>query len=407
MTNNRSLGMRSEAVRELNLTTILRKLHLSGPTSRSDLAQHTGLTRSAIGGLVGDLVEVGLVSEHRAEPDGTPGRPSAAVHPETTTNVVLAVEILVDSIAVTAVGLGGTQLQADRSDRAHGTAARETIADVAQLYRRVVSRLDPGCSIYAVGVAIPALIRRSDNQVVLAPNLGWQDLPLGALVLEAFDLDVPIVVDNEATLAALAESRRGVARTKKNVLCLWGEVGLGGGVISDGEVLRGAGGFAGEVGHVPINLAGRQCGCGAIGCLETEVGEEALLRRAGRVSDGGRSAMVELFEDAHAGVPAVLAALDEQGRWLGIGLAGLVNVMNPDVVVLGGFLADAMPFFSTTMHRELESRSLVAVRGTLEVLPALCGADAPLLGAAETAWDLVLANASASVLQRVSVAEIR
>lgn len=406
MKSSRPLGLRNEVVRESNLATILQKLHLDGAHSRSDLVRHTGLTRGSIGGLVGDLADLGLVREERAEPDGSPGRPSVLVHAESSRNVVIAVEILVDSIAVSAVGLGGELVEIERTDRATGrTTPEQTVQDLADLYRRVIARLESQATIYAVGVAVPALVRHGDNVVVLAPNLGWENLALAPLLQDGFGLDVPVIVDNEAALAALAESRRGAARLKSDVLCLWGEVGIGGGMVSNGQLMRGASGFGTEVGHLPINLSGRQCGCGAIGCLETEVGERALLERSGRRPDGGRVALAELFVDAMAGDAASITALREQGRWLGIGLSGLVNLFDPDVVVLGGFLAEALPFLEDSMGVELEQRALKAIRGSLTVVPADCGGDAPLLGAGELAWDTVLADLSNRVEHRVSTTQ--
>jgi len=407
MTSPPQPGLRSEVIRESNLGTILRKVNEIGSTSRSDLVLHTGLSRSSIGLLVGNLVDLGLVREERAAPDGSPGRPSVEVHAETTRNVILAVEIVVDSIAVSAVGLGGRALHIERSDLAVGRRApRDVLADVTRLYRRVVSRLDPASAIYGIGVAAPGLVRHPDGTVMLAPNLDWVEVALPDMLLARFGVNVPIVVENEARAAAMAESRAGAGQGKNHMLYIWGDVGLGGGVVSNGQLVRGGSGFAGEIGHVPVNLRGRDCRCGAIGCFETEVGGAALLRRAGRDPDGGRAAVAELLDDARSGVAEVLAALAEVGRWLGIGLAGIANTLNPDLVVLGGFLAEATPFISETMHCELDRRTLRAVLESMEVQPAALGFDGPVMGAAERAWEVVLSQPSESWMNRVSVGDL-
>ena len=391
VTPSRSPGLRSEVVRESNLSTILRNLHLAGDTSRADLGAHTGLTRSSVGALVGDLCDFGMVAEERATPDGSPGRPSTVVRPVPQRNAVISVAVLVDSIAVSAIGLGGVSLCTEQVDRPRSrTSIDQTVIDIGELYRKVVAQLDPVCSVYGIGVAVPGLVRRSDNMIVLAPNVGWSDLALSQRLLDEFGADLPVVVENEAAVAALAESRRGAATEVGDVLCLWGEVGIGGGIVSNGTLMQGASGFAGEIGHVPINLEGSLCGCGATGCLETELGEGKLLRRAGRDPDGGRVALSALFADATAGLPTALDALAEHGRWLGIGLAGMVNMLDPDAVVLGGFLGDALPHLEATMQAELESRALRAIYGSLEVVASTCGPHAPLMGAAELAWDSVI-----------------
>ena len=172
----------------------------------------------------------------------------------------------------------------------------------------------------------------------MAPNLGWRDVPLGERLAQVLGAAVPIAVANDADLGALAELRRGAARGADDVLSSSGEVGVGGGLIVDGRPLTGVAGYGGEVGHMPVNPDGRPCRCGSIGCWETEVGEGALLRRAGHPPEGGRAAVDAVLREAERGSPVALAALAETGRWLGIGLAGLVNVLNPRLVVLGGRL---------------------------------------------------------------------
>ena len=146
---------------------------------------------------------------------------------------------------------------------------------------------------------------------------------------------------------------------------------------------------------MPVNRAGRQCGCGAIGCWETEVGEGALLTRAGRPADGGRDALDGVLDDAAAGDPVALAALDETGRWLGMGLAGLVNLLNPELVVLGGRFGRILPYVSEGLEEELDRHALAAPRALIRIVPSRLGADASLLGAAEIAFEAVLADPAA------------
>jgi predicted NBD/HSP70 family sugar kinase len=177
-----------------------------------------------------------------------------------------------------------------------------------------------------------------------------------------------------------------------HVLLVWGEVGVGGGLIVDGQPLTGVAGFGGEVGHIPINPAGTGCRCGSVGCWETEVGEEALLRRAGHPPGGGRDAVDAVIAEAASGGPAALAALDSLGHWLGIGLAGLVNVLNPQLIVLGGLFGRIHGFVAHTVDRELDRHALAPSRALTHVVPARLGEDAPLLGAAELAFEALLAD---------------
>ena len=390
------LGHRSETVRRANLSAIVRELHESGPLTRSDLVARTGLTRSAIRGLIGELVAGGLAFEGPATLDGTPGRPSPLVRADAYGAVVLALEIAVDSLAAATVGLSGEVFDHVRVDLPPGRSSVTDIAAVlADLARDLRSRLPSEDALVGVGVAVVGVVRRSDGMVSVAPNLGWRDEPLGSVLTAALAMDVPMAFANEADLAVLAEHRRGAARNVDDVLLVWGSIGVGGGLIVDGRPLIGAAGYGGEVGHIPVNPDGSPCRCGSVGCWETEVGTIALLRRAGRPARAGRDAFDALRADAGAGDPAALEAFSDTARWLGIGLAGVVNVLNPSLVLLGGRLAASYPYVRSTLEAELDRRVLRASRQLVRVMPTSLGDDAPLLGAAELAFGPLLADPAA------------
>lgn len=398
------IGQRSETVRRANLSAIARELHARGPLSRSDLVALTGLTRSAIRSLIGEFVEAGLVSEERAAPLGTPGRPSAVVRLNPENAVVMALEISVDSLAAAEVGLGGHVLDRVRVDRPRGHSSVDAVvADLADLAASLQARRPRRRPIIGIGVAVVAIVRRSDGFVSMAPNLGWRDVPLDQRLAVALDTDVPISVANDADLGALAEVRRGAAIGADDVLFIRGEVGVGGGLIVGGQPLTGAAGFGGEVGHIPVNQNGSACRCGSFGCWETEVGEGALLLRAGHPPGGGRSEVAAVLREAGSGSAAALSALDNVGHWLGFGLAGLVNTFNPQLVVLGGLFGRIYPYVTRTMNGELDRRVLPASRAMLKVVPSTLGVDAPLIGAAELAFDPLLADPAAWLRPRVGL----
>jgi predicted NBD/HSP70 family sugar kinase len=229
----------------------------------------------------------------------------------------------------------------------------------------------------------------------MAPNLGWRDVALGERIREALDVRLPISVANEADMGALGEQRRGAAIGSNHVLYISGEVGVGGGLIVDGQPFSGLAGYAGEVGHIPVNPAGSVCRCGSVGCWETEVGEPALLARAGRPPGGGRAEVDAALRDAEAGSPIALNAFSNVGRWLGVGLAGLVNVLNPELIVLGGLFGRIHPFVSAPLRAELDRLALEASREVVRVVPATLGVDALLVGAAELAFEPLLADPAA------------
>jgi predicted NBD/HSP70 family sugar kinase len=387
------LGLRSETVRRANLGAIVRVLHDGGPLSRSDLVSRTGLTRSAIRGHLTELVGEGIVSERRAAPLGVPGRPSPLVCPEPEAAVVLALDIEVDSLAAALIGLGGEVLEHVRVDRPRGhTSVADVVADLTELAATVRARRAPALPEIAIGVAVVGIVRRADGLVSMAPNLGWTDQPLGDRLRGAFGDDVPISIANEADLGALAEVRRGAAVGADHILFVSGEVGVGGGLIVDGQPFTGVAGYGGEIGHLPIRPDGLACRCGSRGCWETEVGAVSLLRRAGRSPDGGRAEVEALLADAAAGEPRALAAMAETGAWLGRGLAGLVNVLNPRLVVFGGLFGRIHPFVAPIVDAELDRGALAAPRRLVRVVAGSLGAEAPLRGAAELAFEPFLAD---------------
>jgi predicted NBD/HSP70 family sugar kinase len=396
-----AVGQRSETVRRANLSAIVRELHAGGPASRSELVARTGLTRSAIRALIGELSAAELVAEERAEPAGVPGRPSPVVRLNPHGAVVLGLEVAVDSIAATVVGLGGEVFERIRIDRPSGHTSVEAIAaDLAELAADLRSRRGADEQLVGVGVAVVGVVRRSDGFVSMAPNLGWRDVPLGAALADALNVAVPISVANDADLGALVELRRGAAIGYQHVLFISGEYGVGGGLIVDGQALTGAAGYGGEVGHLPVNPNGSPCRCGSVGCWETEIGEAALLRMAGRPTGGGRGEVDAMLHDAETGSPAALSALDHVGQWLGIGLGGLVNIFNPELIVLGGLFGRIHPFVGPMLEHELDRRALAAPRQLVRVVPAMLGVDASLLGAAELAFEPLIADPAGWLIPR-------
>jgi predicted NBD/HSP70 family sugar kinase len=399
------VGQRSETVRRANLSAIVREIHLHGPQSRSELVLRTGLTRSAIRGLIGELVAADLVAEQRSAPAGTPGRPSPLVRPRDDQAVVLALEVNVDSLAMAIVGLGGIVHRLERVDRprAH-VGVDEIVDDLMDLARPWLPRLRTEDALVGIGVAVAGIVRRTDGVVRHAPNLGWRDVPLGERLSTALELESPLWVANEADLGGLAEHRRGAAQDVDDVVYVTGEVGVGGSVTTSGLPLVGSAGYATELGHMVVNPSGAPCGCGSWGCWETEIGERAMLTRAGRDPDGGREAVTEVVAAARSGEPAASAALDQVAAWLGIGLATLVNVFNPTLVVLGGIFERIHPVVGPAVERALAERSMLASRELVRVVPGRLGVDAPILGAAELAFEELLADPATRIRPRVLVA---
>ena len=382
-------GVAQAEIRRRNLSRMLRELHLRGPLSRSELASELVLNRSTVASLIGELSARGLVWEHSRSRNlpQAPGRPSPVVEPSKDGPVALAVDLSTDWIGAAVIGLGGNVLSTTRRDQSLANSdPRLIVEELRDLVDPLLSDLEGGPRIIAIGVSVPGAVRAEDGHLHHAPNLGWRDVPMGALIKDRFaDLTASIFVGNDADLAASAEHMRGSGRGANDFICLWGEGGIGAGFVVGGRSLAGSAGYAGEVGHLTVDPGGALCHCGARGCWEAEVAEEALLRRFGRDPLGGTGAVADLLAAADAGDEKALAALGASGRWLGIGIAGLVNVFNPTRVSLGGLYARIYPYVREAVVRELDSRAMPAHRAMVTLTTALLGANTLLLGAAELA----------------------
>jgi len=391
--HHRPKGVAAEELRRHNLAAVVESLHLHGPISRSELTATTGLNRSTIADLIGELTNLGLVEEGPAVAPSGPGRPSPMVSTRPQGAVVLAIELSVDSVAVATVGLGGHVYEQVRVPRPRGESAGETVDVVAGLSGDLLAGLPADSTLTGVGVGVAGVTRRSDGFVQLAPNLGWRDVALGEMLASALGLSDPVLVANEADLGALAEYRRGVGVGAAHLIYISGEAGIGAGIIHDGKPMLGAAGYAGEAGHTLINPDGQACRCGAAGCWETEAGEAALARLAGIPSNVTGLRLVDtILAMAHDGDQKTLDALAEIGRWLGLGIGNLVNLFNPQLVVLGGFFHPLFPFLEKAIFEGARLGALDAPGDIAHIAAGGLGPDAPLIGAAELAISEVIAD---------------
>lgn len=330
------------AVRSFNLSAVARHISEHGSRSRAQIAAGTGLNKTTVSSLVAELMARGVVRETGLDADGSVGRPAQVLELDGERIAALGLEINVDYMTVCVCDLRGrVRHHAVVGHDNRDNSPEFVIDELARLAREALEHCnDIGLTIVGAGVCVPGLIDSRTSVLAYAPNLGWRGLALGDRMREALDdPPFPIRVDNDGNLAALGELESGALRGISHGFMLYGGIGVGGAVIIDGALFRGADGFAGEIGHIPIRPNdGERCSCGARGCLETLVGQEAIARMVG--IQGARSEVatpaVMLAERLRAGDRAALRALDDVAQVLGIGIAAAVNLVNPQRVVLGG-----------------------------------------------------------------------
>jgi predicted NBD/HSP70 family sugar kinase len=371
---------------------LLGEIHRHGEQTRAELTTVLGLNRSTIGGLVTDLVNLGMVTEYVPAGRDRAGRPSYVVAPRPDGPYVLAAEVDVERIVSAAVGIGGavharrvTPVSAETRDPESVTA--QILSDS----RWLAARLPASSTLIGVGVSVPGTVSRGDGVIEHAPNLGWRGVPLVDMLSELLGHDLRIQVGNDADLGALAEHLRGAAIGLDNVIFVNGSVGVGGGIIADGNQLRGVGGFAGEIGHIMLNPEGPPCHCGSNGCIETYIGEYALLAAAGITDRQGPAELEAVFAGAGRGEAKAVSAVHTVAVWLGRTLATLVNVFNPQAIIVGGSLAEVLRLERGTIEAEIDRRAMSASRGSVHVLAPGLDHESSLIGASELAFQSLLA----------------
>ncbi len=378
-------AVRHDVMRAGNLAVVLGEIDRSGPLSRAALAERTGLTKTTVSKLVGDLIDGGMVVETGAVRDGERGRPGVAVRISGGRVAALGLEVNIDYLAGCVVDLTRTvrlrrRLPADnRTSRPAEVLAR--LGELGTALVREAAGL--GLAVTGAQLAIPGPIDPASAVVHHAPNLGWRDVA----VAELLDVPVPVRVDNEANLAALGELWFGAGTALGDFLHVSGEIGIGAGVVVGGRLFRGAHGFAGEFGHVVVVPDGVPCHCGGRGCLERYAGQDVLL--------GTAPDLATLLDRLAAGDPGATAACRSAGEALGVALTSAVHLLDPDTIVLGGVFAPLFTWLSGPAADTMASR-LRRMRGSVpNLIASQVGPDAATLGAAGSVIMRVIADPAA------------
>jgi len=376
----RSIGVGTEQLRRHNLSAILTLLHHDGSQPRSALTAQTGLNRSTVAALVAELAELGLVHETEPDPTKLVGRPSPTVNTDRR-NVAVAINPEVDAVTVGVVALGGTVVTTVRHETAAPPTARDAVEISAGIIADLASRLEPGSRIVGIGMAVPGLVRAADGLVRLAPHLAWIDEPIAAMLADVTGFEVS--VGNDARLGALGEHIYGAGRGYDDLIYLnGGPSGIGGGVIVGGALVGGASGYAGEFGHI------RGGGPG-------DVDLESLVRRSELLAVLGRTAasadeLEQLVQGSHE--PAVLEVVHAQLAALAPALGDAVNILNPPLIVLGGFLGAILQRDPGYLTQRVAAQSLGAAYDDVTITRAGLGSDLLMVGAAELTFARLLAD---------------
>jgi predicted NBD/HSP70 family sugar kinase len=396
MTKSAKGPVRHATMRERNLAVVLEHVARHQPVTRARLAELTGFTKTTVSNLVSLLEDAGLVRDGAPVHEGERGRPGVGVSVHGAGAAGLGLEVNVDYLAACVLDLAKRVryrhvVSSDNRGREPGAvlAALSALADEA-----VAAAAGQGLTVAGAAVALPGMLDRENGVVRHAPNLGWADVPVtGAPGLVTA---LPAEYDNEANLAALGELWFGGGARFGDFVHVSGEIGIGAGIVVDGRVFRGAHGFAGELGHLVADPSGPACSCGGRGCLEQIAGQEALLRAAGlpvtRPAGGPGGSVSRLVARLDAGDEAALDAVTGAGRALGGALASVVNLLDPDTIVLGGVFSPLAAWVRPPLRAVLAEGSGSLRRGAPPVEISGLAEGAAVLGAAGLVVERVIAD---------------
>jgi len=374
----------TESIRRTNLATILGILYRGGPASRAALSKRTGRNRSTIASLVADLSALGLVSEGESDSLGQVGRPSpvVSIRPEVT---AIAVNPEIDALTIGLVGLDGNVRRVIRHECDRIPTASEVLSITSAVIAGMRHELD-GLLVVGVGVAVPGQVRTGDGVVRNAPHLDWHDEPFGAALAAA--TGYPVAVANDAALGALAEHEFGAGRARRNLIYVnGGASGIGGGVIADGALLGGMSGHAGELGHIRVSSSSVTDSAGIRGTLEAEVTRAELMEALGLPRAEPAQFEAALLSDRSAAVSAIV---NRQLEHLATALASAINLFNPEVIALGGFLAVLQAYDPGKLAAAVAASALAPSLEGVEITPAELGGDLLMIGAAGLAFHTLL-----------------
>ncbi|HSJ59285.1 MAG TPA: ROK family protein [Anaerolineae bacterium] len=395
-------GSNISKVKAHNLSAVLSILRQREPVSRVRLAELTGLSTTTISNLISELLDQGILVEDGLQKPSRPrvGRPRTSLRLVPDARYAAGVHVGVGSIRVAVTDLCARPLASLSFAHPLEQPPEEVLAHAARLVRDVVELAGIDCTrIVGVGVGASGLVNPRTGVNVVAPNLGWHNVPVRDWLSR--DLALPVCVDNNARAMALGEALFGAGKGVHALAFVYARVGVGAGLVVGEQLFRGSAAGAGEIGHITIVPdGGEPCRCGNTGCLETLVSEPVIVRLAQQLAGsapegilaeslrtGQGSEIDRVLAAARAGDEATRAMLEERACFLGIALANLVNVLNPDLIVLGGLCAQGQDLLLPTIERVMRQRAFAGLGDQVRVETTRFGSQAGVIGAAALALD--------------------
>ncbi|WP_068616108.1 ROK family transcriptional regulator [Paenibacillus tuaregi] len=383
-------------VKQINSSIVLDLVRTYSPISRAEVSVKSGLNKGTVSNLVNQLIESGLVRE-LGQGESSGGRKPVLLEFNQQAGYAIGVDVRVDMVSLVLCDLHGNVV--DQAEHTFDSRAPEHVYQVLAGAVRHFIHTAPKShyGIVGIGAGVPGIVDGEGN-VLFAPNLEWRDVPLGRWLREEFLL--PVAIDNEANAGALGERQYGAGQDSNHLVYLSVSHGIGTGIVIGEGIYKGAYGYSGEAGHTTIEVDGKLCSCGNYGCWELYASERALMEEAGRsgslmqafppgkiTAEGSRSAMrlEHLIQLAEGGNPEAETLLKNNGRYLGIGIANLINIFNPELIIIGNRIALAEAWIADEIKNTVQARALPFHKDKVRIEFSHLSMGAVMLGAASMA----------------------
>lgn len=392
-------GADHSVMRELNRSLVLDLVKQHSPMSRASIAKATSLAKPTVSAIVDDLLGEGLVREIGigATTQGG-GRPPILLEFNARSQFIVGVQVGVKRTNFVVADARGEEIERIERPTPRGKPS-DALKSMVETIQSVLSAAGaPRKRLAAVGVCMPGLVDMNSGTCLLAPNLGWRNVPVAQILTDA--LNVPIYVVNTADASVVLESIDGAAQGARDVVLIYVGRGVGAGILAEGRLVHGGAGLAGEIGHCHVNGATEQCGCGRVGCLETVVDGPAIARAAIKALSEGRRSTLSVGSDAEIRAEDVAAAAEAgdalateimaaAGRELGLAASWMINLLNPEVLLIGGGVANAGESLMGPLREAALAYSLPQAAERVAIRPWTLGRDAGVRGAVLVAMQYV------------------
>jgi len=381
-------------MKEINQSIVLNMVRNYGPISRADIAKRTKLSSTTVSTLVDDLIKQEYLEEI-GEGESSGGRRPILLKFNPAFHFVIGVELEGRSITVAVTDLEINiinKLTEEIKNSDESLVANKIINLAQQVIEKSRVKLE---KIIGMGVGATGLIDTERGIIRQAVNLNWKDVPLKDLIEKKFD-GIPIYIDNIANVAVLGEKSAGAGKEAKNLIYIRIGTGISAGIIFNRTIYEGSNGNAGEIGHMTIEPNGPRCKCGNRGCLEVLASGSAIAKRAITEILGGRDTLIEkltngsieeitakiVAEAAKKGDKLSLEIWEETGEYLGIAIANLINIYNPEIIIIGGSVAQAGGLLFEPIKRTVKKRALPGPAKIVKIVPTKLEENVSIIGAA-------------------------